>query len=91
MEPGHLEAMIRQLNEEAAADGKWPLEFETIPQGSATSVWAGVVATAEEIGGRYCGNCHVSNVVADDVTVGTLNEGVRQYAIDPGNAAALWK
>jgi NAD(P)-dependent dehydrogenase (short-subunit alcohol dehydrogenase family) len=91
MDPSHLEAMIKQLNEQAAAEGKGPLEFKTIPQGSATSVWAGVVAAAEEIGGRYCENCHVSDVVADDVTLGMLNEGVRGYALDPSNADALWK
>src|SRR5713101_8078447 len=27
-------------------------------EASATSVWAGVVASAEEIGGHYCENCH---------------------------------
>jgi NAD(P)-dependent dehydrogenase (short-subunit alcohol dehydrogenase family) len=68
MDPSHMEAMIKQINEQAAAEGNGPLEFKTIPQGSATSVWAGVVATAEEIGGRYCENCHVSDVVADDVS-----------------------
>ncbi len=91
MDPGRLEAMIKELNEQAAAEGKGPLEFKTIPQGSATSVWAGVVAAAEEVGGRYCENCHVSNVVADDATLGMLNEGVRGYALDPSNAEALWK
>jgi NAD(P)-dependent dehydrogenase (short-subunit alcohol dehydrogenase family) len=91
MDPSHLEAMIKQVNEQAAAEGKGPLEFKTIPQGSATSVWAGVVAAAEEVGGRYCENCHVSDAVADDVTLGMLNEGVRGYALDPGNANALWK
>jgi NAD(P)-dependent dehydrogenase (short-subunit alcohol dehydrogenase family) len=87
----HMEAMIRQINEQAAAEGRGPLEFKTIPQGSATSVWAGVVASAEEIGGWYCENCHVSDVVADDVPLGLLNEGVRGYALDPSNAIALWK
>ncbi|HEY4354902.1 MAG TPA: SDR family NAD(P)-dependent oxidoreductase [Acidobacteriaceae bacterium] len=91
MDPSHIEAMIQQLNEQAAAEGKGPLEFKTIPQGSATSVWAGVVAAAEEVGGRYCENCHVSDVVADDAILGMLNEGVRGYALDPSNAAALWK
>jgi len=91
MDPSHLEAMIKQINEQAAAEGKGPLQFKTIPQGAATSVWAGVVAPADEIGGRYCENCHASDVVPDNVTLGMLNEGVRAYALDRKNAEALWK
>ncbi len=91
MDPSHMEAMIKQINDQAAAEGKGPFEFKTIPQGAATSVWAAVVAPADEIGGRYCENCHVSDVVPDNVTLGLLNEGVRAYALDQKNAEALWK
>ena len=90
MDPDSLEQMVKQINEEAAAAGKGPFEFETVPQGAATSVWAAVVGPAEEVGGRYCENCHVSDVVAD-ASLGMLDEGVRGYALDPQNAAALWK
>src|SRR5579862_3116470 len=38
-------------------------KFKTIPQGAATSVWAGVKASADEVGGRYCEDCHVATVV----------------------------
>ena len=71
--------------------GKASFEWKTIPQGAATSVWAGVVASANEIGGRYCENCHIGNVVPDDVTISAISEGVRGYALDPNNAEALWK
>jgi NAD(P)-dependent dehydrogenase (short-subunit alcohol dehydrogenase family) len=91
MDPSHLEAMIKQINQQAAAEGKGPFQFKTIPQGAATSVWAGVVASADEIGGRYCENCHASDVVPDNVALGMLNEGVRAYALDRKNAEALWK
>jgi NAD(P)-dependent dehydrogenase (short-subunit alcohol dehydrogenase family) len=91
MDPGSLEQMVDQINQQAAAAGKGPFEFKTVPQGAATSVWAAVVAAAEEVGGRYCENCHVSDVVADDATLGMLDEGVRGYALDPQNAARLWK
>jgi hypothetical protein len=91
MDPAHLEQMVKQINEHAAAEGKGPFEFKTVPQGAATSVWAAVVAPGEEVGGRYCENCHVSDVVADDVTLGLLDEGARGYALDPENAKALWK
>jgi NAD(P)-dependent dehydrogenase (short-subunit alcohol dehydrogenase family) len=91
MDPAHFEQMVNQINEQAAAEGKGPFQFKTVPQGAATSVWAAVVAPAEEVGGRYCENCHVSEVVADDARLGLLDEGVRGYALDPENAAALWK
>jgi len=62
-----------------------------VPQGAATSVWSGVVAPAEEIGGKYCENCHVGQIVPDDITFSPVSEGVRGYALDSANAAALWK
>jgi NAD(P)-dependent dehydrogenase (short-subunit alcohol dehydrogenase family) len=91
MDQAQMEQMVKQINEQAAAEGKGPFEFKTVPQGAATSVWAAVVASAEEVGGRYCENCHVSDVVADDARLGMLDEGVRGYALDPDNAKALWK
>ncbi len=90
-DPSRLETMIAQINKQLAAEGKAPFQLKTVPQGAATSVWAGVVAPADEIGGRYCENCHVGNVVPDDVTITVASEGVRAYALDPTNAEALWK
>jgi hypothetical protein len=74
-----------------AAEGNAPFQWKTIPQGVATSVWAGVVAPSEELGGRYCENCHVGHIVPDDVTISAVSEGVRRYALDPSNAEALWQ
>jgi NAD(P)-dependent dehydrogenase (short-subunit alcohol dehydrogenase family) len=91
MDPSHLEAMVGQINKQLAAEGKGPFQFKTIPQGAATSVWAGVVATADEVGGRYCENCHVGKIVADDVVISPISEGVRGYALEAKNAEALWK
>jgi hypothetical protein len=83
--------MIEQMNKQLAAEGKDPFQWKTIPQGAATSVWAGVVAPADEIGGRYCENCHVGKIVADEVVISPISEGVRGYALDAKNAEALWK
>jgi NAD(P)-dependent dehydrogenase (short-subunit alcohol dehydrogenase family) len=91
MDPSHLENMIKQMNDQLVAEGKGPFEWKTIPQGAATSVWAGVVAPAAEIGGRYCENCHVGKIVPDGVTISGVSEGVRGYALDPQRAEALWK
>lgn len=90
-EPGRIEKVVAQINEQLAAQGKGPFQWKTIPQGAATSVWAGVVASADEIGGRYCENCHVGNIVPDDVTITAVSEGVRAYALNPTTAEALWK
>ena len=88
MEPGSIEGMVKQINDQLAAGGKGPFQWKTIPQGAATSVWAGVVAPADEVGAHYCENCHV---VGDEVEISMISEGVRGYAVDPANAAALWK
>ena len=56
---------------------------------SASSVWAGVVASGDDVGGRYCENCHVATIVTDPA-IGRLSEGVRPYALDPERAKALW-
>jgi NAD(P)-dependent dehydrogenase (short-subunit alcohol dehydrogenase family) len=86
-----MQTILEQMTRELAAEGKGPFQFKTIPQGAATSVWAGVVAPADEIGGRYCENCHVGRILPDDVVVSRISEGVRGYALDPANAEALWK
>jgi NAD(P)-dependent dehydrogenase (short-subunit alcohol dehydrogenase family) len=90
-DPKRMEELIKQINQQQAAEGKPPFQWKTIPQGSATSVWAAVVAPADEVGGQYCENCHVSKVVPVDATIGVMSEGVRAYALDPANAEALWK
>ena len=90
-EPGRIEKLVEQINEQLAAQGKAPFQWKTIPQGAATSVWAGIVAPAEQIGGRYCENCHVGKIVPDDAPITAVTEGVRGYALDPSNAGALWK
>jgi hypothetical protein len=79
------------MEKQLAAGGKEPLQWKTVQQGAATSVWAGVVASAEEIGGKYCENCHVSHLVPDNVDLGPGSEGMRGYALDSKTAAALWK
>src|SRR5262250_701568 len=86
-----IERMIEQWNQQLAAEGKVPFQWKTVPQGAATSVWAGVVASADEIGGRYCANCHVGDIVAEKVTITAVSDRVRGYALDSKNAEALWK
>src|ERR1700724_1874002 len=91
MDPSVLRNLMQQIDQQLAAEGKGAFRWKTIPQGAATSVWAGVVAPADEIGGRYCENCHVGQLAPDHVTITGASEGVRGYALDPKNAEALWK
>ncbi|AZV40452.1 SDR family NAD(P)-dependent oxidoreductase [Komagataeibacter xylinus] len=90
MPAGGIEAMVARINEQAAAEGKPPFQFKTIPQGAATSVWAGAVAEADAVGGHYCEDCHVSPIVPDDQPISLVSAGVRAYAVDPVHAEALW-
>ncbi len=85
---GAIEGMMAEINAALAAEGKPPFQRKTIPQGAATSVWAGFVAPADAVGGRYCENCHVSEVT--DAEISPISEGVRSYALDPATAKALW-
>ncbi|HEV2732776.1 MAG TPA: SDR family NAD(P)-dependent oxidoreductase [Terriglobales bacterium] len=90
-DPGRIERVVSEINQQLAAQGKGPFQWKTVPQGAATSVWAAVVAPGEEIGGQYCENCHVGHIVPDDAPITAVSEGVRGYALDPNNAEALWK
>ena len=82
----HLDmTKMQAILEAMKTSGARPIEFKTVPQGAATSVWAGFVAPAEAVGGRYCQDCQVGKV-SDNV----IDAGVRSYAIDPENAKNLW-
>lgn len=80
-----LERLIADLNKNRPA-GDPEFKFKTIPQGAATSVWAGVRAPADLVGGKYCEDCHV----ADFQNEPGIRSGVRSYALDPEHAKALW-
>jgi hypothetical protein len=91
LDPAQIQALIDQISKERAAEGNKPFQWKTSPQGAATSLWVAFVAPAEEIGAKYCENCHVGEVVADSAAISGVSEGVRAYALDPNNAEALWK
>ncbi len=85
-DPVVTQKRIDELNAMLAAEGKTIIRWKSIPQGAATSVWAGVVASAEEVGGRYCENCHVVAPSTD----GSFVDGASPHAFDPETAKALW-
>ena len=88
----HMTPEVMQQMMELSSAGAQPADlsamvWKTIPQGAATSLWAGFVGEAEAIGGRFCEDCHVAETVdAADARRG----GVRPYAQDPAHAQALW-
>ncbi len=47
------------------------------------------MASGDEVGGRYCADCHVVTNLADG-ELSVLSDGVRPYALDPERAKALW-
>ena len=86
MKPEVVQQLIDQINAANSGAGQPAFSWKTIPQGAATSVWCGVVASAEEVGGRYCEDCHVAEIVEGD----DVRRGVRAYALDADHAKALW-
>jgi NAD(P)-dependent dehydrogenase (short-subunit alcohol dehydrogenase family) len=80
--------MLQQMAAQSArrADGSQgePPKVKTVQQGAATTVWAAFVASADEIGGRYCEDCRIAEVAEAG------GRGVRPYALDPERAKALW-
>lgn len=79
-------AIIERINAAQSAAGEAPFKYKTVPQGAATSVWAGVVADGEMVGGRYCEDCHVAAINNDNAA----RVGVRPYALDGERAKQLW-
>ena len=88
MTPEMTQALVDRVNRQQAAGEAF--RWKTIPQGAATSLWAGVAAPAEEVGGHYCVDCRVVTEIVDDPNANFMHGGVRPYALDPDNAKALW-
>ncbi|SMG58909.1 SDR family NAD(P)-dependent oxidoreductase [Paraburkholderia susongensis] len=88
MKSDEYDKVIEHINAQLAAEGRPPFQFKTVSQGAATSVWAAFAARAEDVGGRYCEDCHVSEIVQGPL--GPMSPGVRSYAVDPERARALW-
>ncbi len=87
MTPELIQGMVDNINRAQPAGQAF--EWKTIPQGAATSVWAGVVASADAVGGHYCEDCHVAEIVEGGPDL-MVRGGVRSYALDPARAKALW-
>jgi len=78
--------LLKNIEEANKTAGLAPFQWKTIPQGAATTVWSGFAAPAEDVGGKYCEDCHVAELQENP----NLRNGVRAYALDPDRARALW-
>ena len=77
----------KDVQQELAKHAKSPgSEFKSVSQGAATTIWAGLVADGDSVGGRYCEDCSIAPIVhgAD------LTRGVEPYALDSHRAMQLW-
>lgn len=82
-----LQGLLETVGKARAEAGLPPAELKGIPQAAATSVWAAVVASKDEIGGRYLEDCAVAPI--NDTPV-PFADGVRSYALDADKAEQLW-
>lgn len=76
--PEFVDGLIEARKPGASKSFVW----KSVQQGAATTVWAGVVAPADEVGGHYCEDCHVA--------APSQQGGVDPWALDPERAKALW-
>jgi NAD(P)-dependent dehydrogenase (short-subunit alcohol dehydrogenase family) len=89
LHPGAIQTDIfRYMTEdEIQAWGQQVKHFKTPQQGAATSIWCALSKQLDGMGGVYCEDCNIAELVADDSS-GTY--GVRKFAVNPDKAAALW-
>jgi NAD(P)-dependent dehydrogenase (short-subunit alcohol dehydrogenase family) len=86
MTPELVQQMMKSIEDAAKAANQPSFQWKSIPQGAATSVWTGFVASADAVAGKYCEDCHVAELTTDP----NARNGVRAYALDPAHAKALW-
>jgi NAD(P)-dependent dehydrogenase (short-subunit alcohol dehydrogenase family) len=68
--------------------------LKTIPQGAATSVWAATSPLLNNIGGVYCEDGDIAELLSADSSSQTNaklhQSGVMDYSLDESNAKRLW-
>ncbi len=73
------------LAEVAKVPGGAKMKPKTLPQGTATSVWAATSPALNGKGGLYLEDCQIAETTDPDQAY-----GVRAYALDPESARKLW-
>lgn len=81
---------LRRVGATDEAGNVLPLEasgYKTVVQGAATQVWCATSPQLNGLGGVYCEDCDVAEVMSAD---SDRADGVRPWAIDPETAERLW-
>ena len=88
--PGAIQTDIFRYmtDEEQQAWAQQVSDFKTPQQGAATSVWCALSRQLDGMGGVYCEDCNIAELLPDD---SPAPRGVRSWAIDPGKATLLWQ
>jgi NAD(P)-dependent dehydrogenase (short-subunit alcohol dehydrogenase family) len=88
--PGAIRSDIfRYMTEQEVQDwNKMVKNFKTPQQGAATTVWCALSEQLDGMGGVYCEDCDIAELVPGDSGAGP---GVRPHAIDPEKAVGLWR
>ncbi|GGV64486.1 oxidoreductase [Streptomyces griseoloalbus] len=93
---GILTPLQRHLPRQEMVDRGWideqgaplnPEGFKTPQQGAATQVWAATSPRLDGMGGVYLEDCDIAEPAPD----GEERTGVKDWAVDPGQAARLWE
>ena len=74
--PGAVLTETTQKMIDAQPSAASAFTWKNVAQGAATSLWAGFIAAADQVGARYCEDCQVADVIDDPAT----SFGVRSYA-----------
>jgi NAD(P)-dependent dehydrogenase (short-subunit alcohol dehydrogenase family) len=85
MKEEELRSWVQRVKSQSASPED---SFKTPQQGAATSIWCALSGQLNQMGGVYCEDCDIADLVPDD---SPAVRGVRRHAIDPENALALWK
>ncbi|NJP43632.1 SDR family NAD(P)-dependent oxidoreductase [Actinacidiphila epipremni] len=92
---GILTPLQRHLSKQEMVERGWidedgnllnPSGFKSTQEGAATQVWAATSPSLDGLGGVYLEDCDI----AEPAQPGGPRTGVRDYAIDPEQAARLW-
>ncbi|MDH6365840.1 NAD(P)-dependent dehydrogenase (short-subunit alcohol dehydrogenase family) [Enterococcus sp. PF1-24] len=78
----HLTELLNIIRKPQTGDA-----FKTIQQGATTSVWCATSAELAAIGGVYCEDADIAEIVSED---SQAPYGVRPWAIDPQLAERCW-
>lgn len=67
--------------------------MKTVEQGAATSVWCATSPQLDGMGGVYCQNSDIAQIVSEELAanpIGSMALGVMPHAVDPQAADRLW-